>query len=366
MKRKVIFSVMLLALTSIIAMQSCKKESPVAVTPLLAAMPTTPVPATAAIITFTGANQAVNLTWAGTATNAIKWSVYFGTSSTPPLVSSNVTTNAYTAHIGTTGGKYYWQVTTLDANNIPSASPVWNFVVHSAPATPVLTTPANNATAVNSTTAALVWTCTDPEGFALTYDVYFGTTATPSVVASGISAATYAPTMAYGTVYYWKIVAHDPYGGVSTSAVNTFTTGAFVPNFAVFNGIFSELCPTISATRLIDVFLSTNTTTHVITMYLPIADAMFKAGWGNQYSGPHPIYVTYNPVTFAVTGAKQLLEDSFPDPIEQGPMYLTVVSGTINATAKTISIIWKIDPSTAEFGGSVTTSATTYTFRVGK
>jgi hypothetical protein len=365
MKRKVIFSVMLLALTSIIAMQSCKKESPVAVTPLLAAMPTTPIPATAAIITFTGANQAVNLTWAGTATNAIKWSVYFGTSSTPPLVSSSVTTNAYTAHIGTTGGKYYWQVTTLDANNIPSASPVWNFVVHSAPTTPVLTTPANNAIAV-STTASLVWTGTDPEGFALTYDVYFGTTATPPVVASGISAATYAPTMAYSTVYYWKIVAHDPYGGVSTSAVNTFTTGAFVPNFAVFNGIFSELCSTFSTTRLIDVFLSVNTTSHVITMYLPIADAMVKAGWGNQYSGPHPIYITYNPVTFAVTGAKQLLEDSFPDPIEQGPMYLTVVSGTIDATAKKISIVWKIDPSTAEFGGSVTTSTATYTLRVQK
>ena len=216
MKRKVIFFVMLLALTSIITMQSCKKEAPVAVVPVLAAMPSTPAPATAAIISFTGASQAVNLTWAGTATNAIKWTVYFGTSSNPPQVATNVTTNAYTAHIGTTGGKYYWKVATIDANNIPSTSPVWNFDVNSAPTVPVLTAPANNAPAV-STTAALTWTCTDPESDALTYDVYFGTTATPSVVASAISAATYSPTMTYSTVYYWKVVAHDPYGGVSTS-----------------------------------------------------------------------------------------------------------------------------------------------------
>ena len=366
MKKTINIIVILLVLTSIITMQSCKKESPLTPVALLAAMPKTPVPATGTVIAFTAANQTVNLSWEGTATNTIKWDVYFGTSSTPPLVASNVTGNSYAAHIGTTGGVYYWQVQTIDANNIPSASAIWNFDVNSNPATPVLTTPANAATAV-STTVALVWTCTDPESDALTFDVYLGTTATPGVAASGIAVKTYSPTLAYNTTYYWKIIAHDSHGGVSAaSAVNSFKTDVFKPDFSVFKGIFSELCPNTSATRLIDVFLSVNTTTHVITMYLPIADAMVAAGWGNQYSGPHPIYITYDPATFAVTSTKQLLEDSFPDPIEQGPMYLQVSSGTIDATAKTLSIKWIITPSTAEFGGVVTTSATTYTLRVQK
>jgi len=239
MKSKILFFVMLLVLAGTFAMQSCKKEAPVANTPYLAAMPGTPVPSNYAIIPFTASGQAVNLSWAGTATNAITWNVYFGTSSTPPKVAT-VTSNAYTAHIGTLGGKYYWGLTTVDANGLESDSPTWSFIVHSAPTAPATPSPALNATGV-SNTATLTWAATDPESFALSYDLLLGTAATPVVkVGIGLTTASYTvPTaLSANTVYYWQVIAKDGYGGNTTGPIWKFTTGplpinTFVGNYSV-------------------------------------------------------------------------------------------------------------------------------------
>jgi hypothetical protein len=362
MKRKINILVILLVLTSVIAMQSCKKDAPLEPKGYTAAMPTVPIPANAAVVPFTGAGQAVNLKWTATATNAIKWTVFFGKSSHPGQVATNVATNSYTATIGTTGGMYYWQVETTDANNITTISPVWSFDVNSNPAAAVLTAPANLATGF-STTGALTWTCTDPESDALTYDVYLGTTATPTtVVASGISATTFSPTMAYSTTYYWKVVAKDPYGGTSTSAINSFTTGAFVPDFSVFNGVASEVCTTFGTAKK-DVFVQVNTAAKTITMFLPIADAMVGAGWGTVYTGSHPITVSYDATTFVVTSTKQAWTDSFIDPVEMGPMSMKVATGsTIDAVNKKIMIKWTVSGN-AYWGADYTLGTATYTMK---
>jgi hypothetical protein len=223
MKRKILF-IITLTILGLFTMQSCKKEAPVVQTFYMAAMPSAPVPAVDAIIPFTGTGQQIVLQWTGSATNAVKWDVYFGDTDAPDLVTSGITVNTYTASI-TTGGAYFWQVITTDANGKTTKSPVWSFEVNSNPAVPVLTTPANNAIAV-SNTATLNWTCTDPEGDDLTFDVYFSKTAIPTVAASGVTALTYTPTLAPLTTYYWKIVAHDPFGGSSVSPIRSFTTGA--------------------------------------------------------------------------------------------------------------------------------------------
>jgi uncharacterized protein (TIGR02145 family) len=57
----------------------------------------------------------------------------------------------------------------------------------------------------------LAWTASvDPENGPVTYSVYFGTSSTPPMVASGITANSYAlGTLTAATVYYWKIVAFD-------------------------------------------------------------------------------------------------------------------------------------------------------------
>ncbi|MBI9037555.1 MAG: hypothetical protein JEY97_05420 [Bacteroidales bacterium] len=76
------------------------------------------------------------------------------------------------------------------------------------------------------TEVVLSWTCTDPEGDPLTYDVYFGTGATPPMVATGQTETTFDPgTLDHNTEYFWKIVAHDNHIEDSTEGpVWSFTT----------------------------------------------------------------------------------------------------------------------------------------------
>jgi plastocyanin len=85
-------------------------------------------------------------------------------------------------------------------------------------------TPADGSTD-QSVTSILHWACDDPDGDALTFDVFFGTSADPPSVVTGQSGESYDPgTLAYSTTYHWKIVAEDPEGETAGSAVWNFTT----------------------------------------------------------------------------------------------------------------------------------------------
>lgn len=231
---------MLLIISGLFAIQSCKKEAPVEATTYVAAMPAAPVPASDAVIAFTGTGQAIDLSWTGSATNAVKWDVYFGDADAPDLAASGITTNAYTAHV-TKGGTYFWQVITTDANKVTTKSPVWSFEVNSNPGIPNTPDPALNATNV-SCNPTITWDATDPEGDDLTYDLYLGKTSTPAVVASGLTDASFTvvTTLSATTAYYWKVVAHDPYGGSSESPVWKFTTGTLPINQFTGNYLADE------------------------------------------------------------------------------------------------------------------------------
>jgi hypothetical protein len=88
--------------------------------------------------------------------------------------------------------------------------------------------PTDNSTGV-SISAVLSWNCSDPDGDALTYDVYFGIKSPPSIVKNNISTTTYNPgTMNYSTKYYWQIVAWDNHSETSIGPQWEFTTEAGV------------------------------------------------------------------------------------------------------------------------------------------
>jgi PKD repeat protein len=73
----------------------------------------------------------------------------------------------------------------------------------------------------------LSWTGGDPDGDAVIYDVYFGTSSNPPLVSSDQTDTTYDPgTLSYDTHYYWKIVAEDENGETTTGPVWDFTTEA--------------------------------------------------------------------------------------------------------------------------------------------
>ena len=79
------------------------------------------------------------------------------------------------------------------------------------PGAPASPSPVTGATGVVSATR-LTWSATG----ATTYDVKLGTTNPPAtVVAANLTAATYQPTIAAGTQYFWQVVARN---GAGTSA----------------------------------------------------------------------------------------------------------------------------------------------------
>jgi len=98
---------------------------------------------------------------------------------------------------------------------------------NSAPYQPYNPLPADSAQN-QSIEVDLSWSCSDPDGDPLTYDVYFGTSSTPPLVSSGQTATTYDPgTLAGGTPCYWQIVAHDNHGHSTPGPVWWFTTEGY-------------------------------------------------------------------------------------------------------------------------------------------
>jgi hypothetical protein len=83
------------------------------------------------------------------------------------------------------------------------------------------------------TTVTLSWTCSDPEGQGLKYDIFVGDATTTMVpLATGITATSYqVDGLAAGTAYIWKVIATDgqaiaegPTWGFATVAASPSTT----------------------------------------------------------------------------------------------------------------------------------------------
>lgn len=158
----------------------------------------------------------------------LKYDVYFGTTSPPPLGRQNVTIAYYDPGTLKYGTKYYWKVVAKDGKGGVTSGGIWDFTTLSKenkpPNPPSNPNPKNGATNVPTITL-LSWDCSDPEKDPLTYDIYFGTSANPARVKTGHTAKTYDPgTLEYKTKYYWKIVAKDDHNNSTTGPVWYFIT----------------------------------------------------------------------------------------------------------------------------------------------
>ncbi len=95
------------------------------------------------------------------------------------------------------------------------------------PNPPALVAPANNATS-QPTSLQLAWTCNDPDGDPLTYDVYADTLTPPQkVVVSNLSEPRYfLRSLAVNKTYFWTVVAKDNKGGIMSGMEWKFATSS--------------------------------------------------------------------------------------------------------------------------------------------
>ena len=181
-----------------------------------------------------------DLSWDGgdpDSDDTVMYDVYFGDSSPPDFVESigpypaSQTSISYDPGTMDTITTYYWQIVAEDNHEESTEGPIWDFTTeNNPPYTPSNPDPSDGATGVD-VDADLSWTCSDPDGDPLTYDVYFGDTSPPPLVSSGQSATTYDPdTMNPNTQYFWQIVAWDNHGASTSGPGWDFTTENNPPN----------------------------------------------------------------------------------------------------------------------------------------
>ncbi len=213
-------------------------------------MPSAPSPADGAI------DQSIDatLSWTGGDPDGdvVTYDVYFEIGDDTPdvLVSSDQLTTTYDPGTLIDSSQYYWQVVAEDEHGAVTIGPVWNFTtltpVNQPPNVPSAPSPADGAID-KSIESTLSWTGGDPDGDAVTYDVYFEPyDDTPDeLVSDNQAATTYDPgTLEITTQYYWQIVAEDEHGLVTSGPVWTFTTGDIVPSerFLIPAGDFQMGC----------------------------------------------------------------------------------------------------------------------------
>jgi hypothetical protein len=192
--------------------------------------PTNPNPANGSI------NQPVNLTLTWSCTDPdgdpLTYDVYFGTNNNPPLASTNQSNASFNPGQLDNSTTYYWKIVAKDNQGATTTGPVWNFSTETAgggnnpPNQPSNPNPANGAID-QSVNLILSWSCTDPDGDPLTYDVYLGTSNNPPLASSNQSNASYNPgQLNNSTTYYWKIVAKDNQSATTSGPVWNFSTEA--------------------------------------------------------------------------------------------------------------------------------------------
>lgn len=128
------------------------------------------------------------------------------------------------------GQNYYWRVTAKDEKgNYSVNSLIRTFYTeelqgaNSLPSVPEKIQPMENS--VLGTEVELAWQTTDPDNDELKYDLYFGTTTSPKLLAENLSEDSFfIENLAPATTYYWKIVARDGQAGSTIGQTWYFST----------------------------------------------------------------------------------------------------------------------------------------------
>jgi hypothetical protein len=159
--------------------------------------------------------------------DALTYDVYFGTSNNPTTtIATDLTATSISRSGLANNTTYYWKIVAKDSKSAIATGIIWSFTTaaNRPPEVPYWPDPPYGATGI-SISPTLSWTCSDPDGDVLTYDVYFGTSFVPPLVSSGQKGTTLQRSgLSNNTTYYWKVVAKDGKGGSTSGADLSFTT----------------------------------------------------------------------------------------------------------------------------------------------
>ena len=187
--------------------------------------PTSPNPSNGAI----NQSQSLTLTWQCTDPEgqAIRYDVYFGSANPPPQVVGDHPLKSYSVSNLLLGTVYRWRIVARDSGGLTTSGSTWSFTTRPnlPPAAPAGPSPTNGAInrPINTT---LSWNnSVDPEGQAVSYDVYFGAADPPPLVATNVSTNAFDPgAQSFLTTYRWRVVARDTYGATTSSVTWSYTT----------------------------------------------------------------------------------------------------------------------------------------------
>jgi hypothetical protein len=104
---------------------------------------------------------------------------------------------------------------------------------NSLPYVPTNPSPANHSSDV-PIDSDLSWTGGDPDNDSVTYDLYFGPSPTPPLLAENLPEASYDPgILSPETTYHWKICSTDSFGASTVGPLWSFTTEQNVPSLEI-------------------------------------------------------------------------------------------------------------------------------------
>ncbi len=118
---------------------------------------------------------------------------------------------------------------------IAALLPQVSFADNTAPNVPSVPRPFDGA-AEQMIGSSVSWVGGDPDGDNVTYDIYFGASDDPPLVATGVATPYYIPpTLEFITSYHWRVVARDPAGLEAASPTWSFVTKENTPPIPPFD-----------------------------------------------------------------------------------------------------------------------------------